>query len=467
MVVQRKRFMSVCAAAGIVAMLSWSAPASAQCPKRCAGGTNQGLPCSSSLQCDNGAFACSARTSCVHLEWRPTSGAAAQSQIAEVGLYAVSSNGFDQAVQSIEVILDWDPAHLELVGTQEPCDICNAVSTNAGTLCATDADCLGGSNAHCVGAPGCHACPTNTYPWLSTTFPNDCGLDGLNAPCSGGIPNNDGDAFYIAVSQVLCGEESAPPAFATPSGLLITKFRFRVLGTEGSESSVDVLDSLGSNTKTRVLGGNDPGTIVTGNISGPVRVRSQNCQPATVAIGGSRYLLITPPQDVSSVALLVAGDGSDSDVSCVDQYVQAPFTDSSGTSATLGPTPTFLTPAAWGTVEVRSTLIHPGKSYSVYADCGTVSTAALADGVEVSTWIWGDTDGNFDPNFTDIARVVEGFTNTFGLGSPPLTFPMADLVGGSSTFCEPNRDINFQDIAAAVDAFTGAPFSDTCAPPCP
>ena len=428
------RDLSDCAAVGVLVGLAFTAPVAAQCPKRCLGGGNNGLPCSSDLQCDNGQRECSARVSCVHLEWRPTLAAAAQGQIAEVGLYAVSSNGFDQAIQSVEVILDWDPAQIALAGFMNPCD-----------------------------EPSCSvSCPPNTYAWFSPFFANDCALDGVNAPCSG-LPANDGDAWFAAISFCPLGGASA---FATPQGLHVVSFEFEVLGPEGSESFVDMLESIGANAKTRVLGGDDPGTVVTGNIGPATRVRSQNCQPPTAVTGGCRYLNVTPPQDAATVALLVTGDVSDPDVSCVSQYVQTPFDDGNGNTTTLGPDPVFLTPAQWGTVQVRDAVIHPGKNFTVWADCGSVNAAALSDGVDAATWIWGDTDGNLDPNFQDIGRIVDGFTGTFS-GTPPMTFSMADLVGGSAEFCEPDRDINFQDIAAAVDAFTGAPFSNTCAPPCP
>ncbi len=170
----------------------------------------------------------------VNLEWRPPSQNAAVNDIAEIGLYAVSDSGSDQSIAAIEVIVSWDPAKLELLGF-----------VNNGP-----------------------------YSWLASYFPNDAPQDGLNAPYSG-VPANDGNAWYNSLSRF----PPNPTAMATPGGLLVTTFRFRVLSTDPTQ--VTMAQHVGSGTYSQVWSGDIPGLTITGLLSHPSAING----PAVPALG--------------------------------------------------------------------------------------------------------------------------------------------------------------------------------------
>jgi len=174
----------------------------------------------------------------------------------------------------------------------------------------------------------------------------------------------------------------------------------------------------------------------------------------------SRYLSITPPAaGATQVALFVSGDCADGAVSCVGKYVDfdSPVDPGDPTVGRLITTPVFRTAAAWGTVDVQAGEILPNTRYHVYTECnaGSVQSAGTA----VTTWIYGDTDGSGQANFSDISRTVIAFQGGF---SGLLTKEQTDLIGPS---CPPDRVVNFQDVTDDVNAFQGN--SSTCPAPCP
>ena len=81
----------------------------------------------------------------VDLKWQPTQALLVLGETAEISLYAVSDSPEDQNVSALQVILTWDPLHLELLGNIDPC--------------------------------GSDPCPPNTYNWLSSRFPVDSNGD--------------------------------------------------------------------------------------------------------------------------------------------------------------------------------------------------------------------------------------------------------------------------------------------------
>lgn len=173
----------------------------------------------------------------VDLEFRPSIQTANPGDIIEIKLYAVST-GASQAMSAIEAIVAWDPAALELLGLNN----------------------------------------NGPYTWLSSGFPNDSPQDGLNNPFTG-LPANDGIAWYNALSRF----PPSPPATATPSGLLVTSFRFKILnaGTTG----VSMPSLYGQFTQTEVWDGVIPGLVVTRRIGGSSIILSDNSIPS-VSFGG-------------------------------------------------------------------------------------------------------------------------------------------------------------------------------------
>jgi hypothetical protein len=152
----------------------------------------------------------------IDLEWRPAAQMVSVGDTVSIGLYAVSDDDTDQSISAMDVILTWDPDFLELQG----------VNNNG------------------------------PYEWLSSGFPDDSGLDGLNNTWL------DGNALYQALAQL--GE----PAYATPEGLLVTTVEFVALHRTpaGQTTELNILAELGQYSQTRVFDGEIPGYDVTGTL---------------------------------------------------------------------------------------------------------------------------------------------------------------------------------------------------------
>ncbi|MBX3396858.1 MAG: hypothetical protein KF841_15990 [Phycisphaerae bacterium] len=162
----------------------------------------------------------------VNLEFRPLSQSAAIGEIVLVPLYAVSAEpGVNQTISALDVIIQWDPAILVLLGVQN----------------------------------------NGPYPWLQSTFFSDANQDGLNNTWL------DGNAFYTALANF------STSALATPAGLHVTTFRFQVIG-EGT-SPVSILASFPQSTHTVVFGGDFVGQRVTGSL-GSASVSVSACASA-------------------------------------------------------------------------------------------------------------------------------------------------------------------------------------------
>ena len=294
------------------------------CPGNCVGGPNHAESCLSEADCLGEGSICSLPASCVHLEWRPNSVVVFPDGVAELNLWAYHSADYTLPLYGIDVILNWDASRLQLVGKRDPCQVCSG-GANLGELCETDADCSGDS---CGLPDACfEGCPAQTYGWGWSRFPADCGLDGLNAPCPGGpLNNNDGDAFYQAISHAFCGQQEAEPAIVGPlgdgsGGLHITTFRFQTLMTDG-EALVSIPLEQGDFTYTRVVadqwGYTDVGSVgpparivltndvpaplvgddtcqTSGSDSGLPCSTNADCAPPAVCGVKNRYITITPP----------------------------------------------------------------------------------------------------------------------------------------------------------------------------
>ncbi len=174
----------------------------------------------------------------VSLDWNPNASITSTGNIVSVSLYAVSDSNPtpNQLISSIDMIVNWDPAFLQLLGV-----------TNDGP-----------------------------YVWGSSMFPNDAGLDGVNNTWT------DGSAFYRAFGQL------GSPATATPGpGLKVTTFNFLALA-ETPSTIVTIPANYGSFTRTRVQDGTTAGLFVqTAPPWGTVKL-SIIPEPATlVLLGGA------------------------------------------------------------------------------------------------------------------------------------------------------------------------------------
>ncbi len=175
------------------------------------------------------ASAVSAAYGEINLQWRTSAPVVRVGEAIELGLYAVSDDGSDQAFAALDVIMGWDPEVLELTGKGED----------------------------------------GPYDWLSSSFPNDSGLDRLNADCGedvycdpySHIPFNDGAAMYECVAP--WGLD--PPPYATLDGLAVTSFKFTALAVTPA-TRVRFLPEVGSASSTVVIDADDY-SDVTGSLA--------------------------------------------------------------------------------------------------------------------------------------------------------------------------------------------------------
>lgn len=334
----------------------------------------------------------------VQLQWRPTFSSSVVGDVLEIGLYAVSSSGSDQPIAGLQLVFEWDPAQLLLLVNVDPCT----------------AD----------------PCPANTYNWIQSSFPDDSALDGLNDTFTDGI------AFYIAFSQ------PGTPAMATPEGLLVTTFLFGII--EAGVSEVRLLESCeGCTVRTFIADGVVPGEEIPVTLGPPARVQIVQCAAPIVEAAGARYLAVTPGPALDPVTLLVKGESLDPAVGCVSLYVQA--------DGRLAPEPFFQLPDVWGTIFVTGSAVRPNTTYHVSTGCSPQTLAAVSGSATVTTWRWGDTDGDGgDVAIDDIIRIIEGAQGIFEGGTLPEHVDLAP--------CEPDGVIDDLDVAAGQDAFSGLPF---------
>ncbi len=151
----------------------------------------------------------------IDLEWRPAAQTVLVGTTVEIGLYAafVDEGGYtDGSISAMDVLLDWDPDYLSLLGNNT----------------------------------------TGAYPWMSSTFPND----ELNDDWL------DGDAYYRAFAYL------GTPAYATEDGLLVTTIQFEALA-ETSETTLSIplyppRGYDGRVSQTSVFDGEIPGLDVHG-----------------------------------------------------------------------------------------------------------------------------------------------------------------------------------------------------------
>jgi hypothetical protein len=178
------------------------------------------------LACAMGGLMAAAAAADVNLELRVTDPSVGVGELVSVGLYAVSDSEVSQLVSAIQMVLAWDPAHLDLMGINQ-----------AGAV-----------------------------PLLLSYFPpND--VFGLNET----TPPQDGDGFYAALGQL------GNPLPATPAGTLITTFQFQALADTAS-TSVEIQPSGGKPaTETVVFSGVVPNLDITGDLIGAKVVIGAPC----------------------------------------------------------------------------------------------------------------------------------------------------------------------------------------------
>jgi hypothetical protein len=341
-------------------------------------------------------------------------------QVVEIGLYVVA-DGLEEdqhPIQNLWVVLEWDPSRLKLLGKVDPCDSVDP----------------------------CFVCPVGEYNWYTSMFPDDCNLDGLNAPCDGDPetpPDNDGNARYEAWAQ-WTGECPEDPleAYATHAGVLVTLFQFEVLSPGLTQVSLaDRADchphAAGcepryccneptcdecSFTITTVVGGPVSGGILTGSRGMPALVDISACPPPTVEVIGSRYVAVTPAPGVDPVGLYVTG--VDPEVACIGEWAREEGLLIDG-DVVLG-SPAWQLPDDWGTIHLAGANLWPvsmprspddptERWYNVQTDCSPEGEpgTSLSDPVSFTLWYWGDANNDGSVDFSDIGATVDGLRGVF------------------------------------------------------
>lgn len=341
----------------------------------------------------------------VDLVWSPSVQTSPDGSVLSIALFVHSDQPGGEGILALDVLLDWDPCRLELLGLTD----------------------------------------NGPYDWLSAGFPNDSQLDGLNAPFTGPspfVPANDGAVFFQAAAQF----PPSAPAVATPAGLKVITFRFRALGAGGA-TQLELVESLGQFSRSRVLSSIVPGQEITGALGDPAVVLVSSAPNAWVQAVGPRYLKVTPLASAPCVALFVTGDGCDAAVSCVAGYVQA--------DGRLGPASFCQSAAQWGDVFVRGTSLIPGKRYVVRAECEPPGVDGCGDAASAVTYRWGDTNNSGFVDIDDILCVVRAF----GADYSTCSREAGDLMS-----CLPNRTVDLDDLLNVLYAFQG--LAMPCVGPC-
>ena len=208
------------------------------------------------------------------------------------------------------------------------------------------------------------------------------------------------------------------------------------------------------------------------------------CEAPIVAAVGGRYLRVElRPPDSGPQAIVITPDCPGG----VYQYVCPPVPfdiDEDGlideNLAEFGgrcdPEDAFFTPTEWGDLYVYGADLTPDTVYTVQGDCGSPGTPSLSDVTIVTTPIFGDTVGRFDPalwEWTPPDGVVNIIDAVAGLDSfrhldtaPPLY--RVDVDGRVGCFPDQVIDI-VSDVAVIFDAFRGFPYTGAtrCPEPCP
>lgn len=259
------------------------------------------------------------------------------------------------------------------------------------------------------------------------SLPN-CASESIEATLTGGAPEDVGvHPNYLGEFVISIAEETTPGTVFEVS--LRSEPGFTYLRAPG-----------GANIPYQ------PGAAITLTVLDP-----SDCFPPSVAAEGCRSLSITP-SGAATQALLVRGEQTDGDVSCVDAYVQA--------DGTLGPNPVFQSAAAWGTVHLRSDQIIPEAPYQVLADCGAPGNPLLAPPEAATTWLWGDVESppNGVVNLADVLEVIRAIEGEI---------PGFVIARGDVEPCEPNGLLNLADALTVLLAVEGNGYTELgCPVPC-
>lgn len=231
--------------------------------------------------------------------------------------------------------------------------------------------------------------------------------------------------------------------------------------------------------QTRVIGGANVGIDVTAppSTNNPAIVNISPCSAPDAKSVGPRYIEVTPQSGPATVAIGIRGVGPTT--SCVTGYLTA--------TGTIGSSPLYQSPAAWGTILGRDADLIADGDYEIWADCVEASPGfSESDAVSVTTWKWADANNSNVVDVLDFVRVIDGFRGDLLLSTPCasdaecvsegpnykcntgagfciyIEISNVDLVPALG--CQPDHIVDILDIVRHVDEFRGAPIP--CPGPC-
>jgi hypothetical protein len=412
-----------------------------------------------------------------------------------------------QAVLAIEATFSWDSTVFEIWDPSQTIIACTSdLDCPPEMFCDTFASLCEGLNPEdpCDDPDPCNTdCGSPAlYNWATGTsiYPFDCGegRDWINAPCTGKVPDNDGDGFYTAWQQNECG---AQPACVGAAGIFVTNLKFKAISpTVGVSGPAAIgLESCIIQTRTKVASGSEPGVDVMGRLGTPLLLDVEcvsgvdcpfgvcvdgeciSCPAPTVEVLASRYVAVTPAEGTPPVAIRVEGVGPD--VSGCVEYVGFGGLLANTTTPRSEP-PGF---GGWGTAIVRGANLLGGRTYDVYADCDPANPGmSLSEPVPAILWRSGDVNNNGVVDIIDATQILDAFRGVFytiACASDAdcvvvrphkwcdpavgrclwVTIENADLIGDIG--CLPNGVISIVDVTYDLDRFRGLP--DPCVPSCP
>lgn len=150
----------------------------------------------------------------INVEFRPLISGAIPNANVNFGLYFVSDSAVNQFTIAADIVFGWNNTHLQFLGIDD----------------------------------------TGGAPVSASFFPADNNLNEV-------IPPQDGNGFYQMLGQF------GNPIAVTPTGTLITTFKFKALSTSCTGANLTILASAGNPLRfTRVLSGIVPNLNITGTL---------------------------------------------------------------------------------------------------------------------------------------------------------------------------------------------------------
>ncbi len=406
----------------------------------------------------------------VNLQLRPaTTSVCAIGGTVDISLYAISADSVSDVVSAIEVILNWNPAHLRLVGVvhtssypwlaeffPDDREIDRLNHDRAGGLFWSEQSCTNNSQCQAPGICNLNVPCADDSGCRAETFCNESLSCGTQHCCNTsycsytGTPFNDGNAkanWWAALfdppgSFVVSGSAGA-------TGTLVGAIRFQVLG--GGSSTVSMVMTAGVESTSAVYDGAQPNLNILGSLLTPfpmVTVLNPALPIPSATVVGSKYLRVQPGPTAPQSAIRIKGKvGTPS--ACVDGYVQM--------DGSIASTPVYRTGAQWGTQFIKDTELVPGLTYTASSECGTSSSPAP----ETRLWPFGDVSNDNQCELYDILYILDGYTDVFQFAS----FYACDIAP-CGFVAQAQRIIDITDVIEVLTAYSATPYTQFCPAAC-